>query len=114
VQQVPWTMTHRLARSILRKAPIPRSDAEVGLDPEQTVRQKIEGRSGEALIPSTASRETQRTVDKAIYAMRNRIERFFNRLLTTGRDPIPRTHRELRSLRNPGNHSNLDQVCQRD
>jgi hypothetical protein len=35
---------------------------------------------GGALIPSTANRKIQHTVDKAIYAPCNRIERFFNRL----------------------------------
>ena len=68
---------------------------ELDCDPEQllgdkgydsnAVRQEIEDRGGEALIPSTASRKIQRTVDKAIYALRNRIERFFNRLKNSRR-----------------------------
>ena len=31
------------------------------------------------MIPSLASRKIQHAVDKAVYALRNRIERFFNR-----------------------------------
>jgi transposase len=58
-------------------------------DPQQTlgdkgyddaaVRTDIEQRGGEAVIPSTASRKTQHAVDKAVYALRIRIELFFNR-----------------------------------
>src|SRR5207247_6295587 len=77
----------------------PRKDHEVtaftavmkarGCDPEEmlgdkgydseAVRRDIEQRNGEAVIPSTATRKIQHTVDKAVYALRNRIERFFNR-----------------------------------
>jgi transposase len=49
------------------------------------VRQEIEDCGGKAFIPSTASRKIQRTVDKAIYALRNRIERFFNHLKNSRR-----------------------------
>jgi transposase len=62
---------------------------EIDCDPEQmlgdkgydseAVRRDIEHRSGEAVIPSTATRKIQHAVDKAVYALRNRIERFFNR-----------------------------------
>jgi transposase len=45
----------------------------------QAVRRDIEQRGGEAVIPSLASRKIQHAVDKAVYALRNRIERFFNR-----------------------------------
>ena len=45
----------------------------------QAVRQDIERRGGVAVIPSLASRKIQHAVDKAVYALRNRIERFFNR-----------------------------------
>jgi transposase len=68
---------------------------ELDCDPERllgdkgydsnAVRQEIEDRGGEALIPSTASRKIQHTVDKVIYALRNRIERFFNRLKNSRR-----------------------------
>ena len=62
---------------------------DIDCDPEQmlgdkgydseTVRQDIEQRGGQAMIPSIASRKIQHAVDKALYALRNRIERFFNR-----------------------------------
>jgi transposase len=62
---------------------------EIERDPEQmlgdrgydseAVRNEIEERGGEAAIPSTANRKVQHVVDKALYALRNRIERFFNR-----------------------------------
>jgi transposase len=45
----------------------------------QAVRQDIERRGGAAVIPSLANRKIQHAVDKAVYALRNRIERFFNR-----------------------------------
>jgi transposase len=49
------------------------------------VRQEIEDHGGEALIPTKANRKLQRPVDKAIYGLRNRIERFFNRLKNSRR-----------------------------
>jgi transposase len=62
---------------------------EIDCDPDQmlgdkgydseAVRDEIQQRGGEAAIPSTATRKIQHTVDKAVYALRNRIERFFNR-----------------------------------
>ena len=62
---------------------------EIDCDPEQmlgdkgydseAVRNDIEERGDEAAIPSTATRKIQHAVDKALYALRNRIERFFNR-----------------------------------
>jgi transposase len=62
---------------------------EIERDPEQmlgdrgydseAVRNDIEERGGEAAIPSTANRKVQHVVDKALYTLRNRIERFFNR-----------------------------------
>src|SRR6202011_5732972 len=58
---------------------------EIDCDPEQmlgdkgydseAVRNDIEERGGEAAIPSTATRKIQHAVDKALYALRNRIER---------------------------------------
>ena len=68
---------------------------EVDDDPEQmladkgydsdAVRDDIEERGGEAQIPSKANRKVQHLVDKAIYALRNRIERFFNRIKNSRR-----------------------------
>jgi transposase len=67
----------------------------VDCDPEQllgdkgydsdAVRQEIADRGGEALIPTKSNRKIQYTVDKAIYGLRNRIERFFNRLKNSRR-----------------------------
>lgn len=68
---------------------------DIDCDPEQmlgdkgydseTVRQDIEQRGGQAMIPSIASRKIQHPVDKALYALRNRIERFFNRVKNSRR-----------------------------
>ena len=62
---------------------------DIDCDPEQmlgdkgydseAVRQDIEQRGGQATIPSIASRKIQGAVDKPLYSLRNRIERFFNR-----------------------------------
>jgi len=68
---------------------------EIDCDPEQmlgdkgydseAVRQDIESRGGRAMIPSIASRKIQHAVDKALYALRNRIERFFNHVKNSRR-----------------------------
>jgi hypothetical protein len=57
---------------------------EIDCDPEQmlgekgydseAVRRDIEQRGGEAAIPSTATWKIQHVIDKALYALRNRIE----------------------------------------
>jgi transposase len=59
---------------------------DIDCDPEQmlgdkgydskAVRQDVEQRGGAAVIPSLASRKIQHAVDKAVYALRNRIEGF--------------------------------------
>ena len=49
------------------------------------VRDDIQKRGGEALIPTRATRKVQHLVDKAIYALRNRIERFFNKIKNSRR-----------------------------
>ena len=71
---------------------------EVDCDPEhmlgvrgydsEGVRHDIEQRGGEAAIPSIATRKIQHAVDKALYAIRNRIERFFNRAKNSRRAPV--------------------------
>jgi transposase len=58
--------------------------ADKGYDSDG-VRDDIEKRGGEAVIPTKANRKIQRVVDKAIYALRNRIERFFNRIKNSRR-----------------------------
>jgi len=69
--------------------------AEVDADPEQmladkgydsdAIRQDIKDRGGEPAIPTKANRKEQIIVKKAIYGLRNRIERFFNRLKNSRR-----------------------------
>jgi transposase len=68
---------------------------EVDCDPERmladkgydsdAVRQDIGNRGGEPMIPTKSNRKVQVVVDKAIYGLRNRIERFFNRLKNSRR-----------------------------
>ena len=58
--------------------------ADKGYDSD-AIRDDIEKRGGEAQIPSKVNRKVQRLVDKAIYALRNRIERFFNRIKNSRR-----------------------------
>ena len=58
--------------------------ADKGYDSD-AVRDDIRARGGEALIPTRATRKVQQLVDKAIYALRNRIERFFNRVKNSRR-----------------------------
>jgi transposase len=99
---------------------------DIDCDPEQmlgdkgydseAVRRDIEQRGGEAVIPSLASRKIQHAVDKAVYALRNRIERFFNRAKNSRRDryPIRQAHRELCGFHPADLHSHLDQICPRD
>jgi transposase len=96
---------------------------EIDSDPEQmlgdkgydseAVRNDIEERGGEAAIPSTATRKVQHAVDKALYALRNRIERFFNRAknsrrVATRSDKLMESFAAFVLL---CLHPNLDQVC---
>jgi hypothetical protein len=63
---------------------------ELDCDPEQSlgdksydsdaVREEIADHGSEALIQTKQNPKIQQTADKAIYALRNRIERFVNRL----------------------------------
>ena len=58
--------------------------ADKGYDSD-AIRDDIRKRGGAALIPTRANRKVQQLVDKAIYALRNRIERFFNRIKNSRR-----------------------------
>ena len=40
----------------------------------------VEAREAEAVIPSRRNRKEQREIDRNLYADRNKVERFFNRL----------------------------------
>ena len=44
------------------------------------IRDKVRARGGTPEIPTKKNRHVQHTVNRALYATRNRIERFFNRL----------------------------------
>ena len=69
--------------------------AQIETDPEQrladkgsdsdAVRRDVEARGGEPLIPTKINRKAQIVVQKALYRLRNRIERFLNRLKNSRR-----------------------------
>jgi transposase len=52
--------------------------ADKGYDSD-AIRDDLERRGADPVIPTKSNRKVQRPVDKTKYAMRNRIERFFNR-----------------------------------
>jgi transposase len=58
--------------------------ADKGYDSD-AVRNDIEERGGQALIPTRATRKIQELVKKATYGLRNRIERFFNKIKNSRR-----------------------------
>ena len=49
------------------------------------IRDEVRARGGRPEIPTKKNRHIQHTVNRALYAMRNRIERFFNRLKNSRR-----------------------------
>ena len=53
--------------------------ADKGYDSD-AIRDDLERRGADPVIPTKSNRKVQRPVDKLTYALRNRIERFFNRL----------------------------------
>jgi len=53
--------------------------ADKGYDSD-AVRDDLESRGATSVIPTKANRKVQRPVDPTIYALRNQIERFFNKL----------------------------------
>jgi len=53
--------------------------ADKGYDSD-AIRNDLERRGADPVIPTKSNRKIQKPVDKAKYALRNRIERFFNRL----------------------------------
>jgi transposase len=69
--------------------------AEHGADPEvlladrgydsDAIRDDIRARGGVPEIPTKKSRRVQHSVNRALYALRNRIERFINRLKNSRR-----------------------------
>ena len=68
---------------------------EVDRNPEQLladkaydtnhIRRDIKDRGGQPMIPTKASRKLQAIIEKAVYGLRNRIERFFNRVKNSRR-----------------------------
>ena len=53
--------------------------ANKGYDSD-AIRANLEGRGVDPVIPTKSNRKVQRSTSKAAYAMRNRIERFFNKI----------------------------------
>ena len=58
--------------------------ADKGYDSD-AIRDDVRARGGTPEIPTKKSRRVQHTVNRALYATRNRIERFFNRLKNSRR-----------------------------
>jgi len=53
--------------------------ADKGYDSD-AVRDDIEARGAQPVIPTKSNRKIQRPVDPTLYARRNQVERFFNRI----------------------------------
>src|SRR3954464_476984 len=49
------------------------------------IRDDLEERGAEPVIPTKANRKVQRPVDRKTYSLRNRIERFFNKIKNSRR-----------------------------
>lgn len=65
---------------VQEEAPAPAAMlADKGYDSD-AIRDDLERRGADPVIPTKSNRRIQRPIDKAKYALRNRIERFFNRL----------------------------------
>lgn len=58
--------------------------ADRGYDSD-AIREDIRSRGGEPQIPTKKNRRVQHSVNRALYALRNRIERLFNRLKNSRR-----------------------------
>jgi transposase len=58
--------------------------ADRGYDSD-AIREDVRARGGKPEIPTKKNRRLQHSVDRAIYALRNRIERFINRLKNSRR-----------------------------
>lgn len=54
-------------------------------DDSDPIREDIRARGGTPEIPTRRNRRVQHSVDQALYALRNRIERFINRLKNSRR-----------------------------
>ena len=58
--------------------------ADKGYDSD-AIRDEVRARGGRPEIPTKVNRRVQHTVNRALYATRNRIEHFFNRLKNSRR-----------------------------
>ena len=67
------------------EAPDPKAMlADKGYDSD-AIRGDLKGRGAEPVIPTKSNRKVQRPIDRKLYALRNRIERFFNKLKNSRR-----------------------------
>ncbi len=79
------------------------------------IREDLERRSIESVIPTKSNRKVQRAIDKGTYAMRNRIERFFNKIKHSRR--VATRYDKLASsfpASSNSQPSDADQVCPHD
>ena len=74
--------------------------ADKGYDSD-AIRDEVRARGGTPEIPTKKNRHVQHTVDRALYATRNRIERFFNKLKNSRRWPRATTIPRAASLALP-------------
>jgi transposase len=58
--------------------------ADRGYDSD-AIREDVRSRGGKPQIPTKKNRRVQHSVDRALYTLRNRIERFINRLKNSRR-----------------------------
>ena len=93
VKSVPWSLmiTPGLAVSAVSSRAARRPEAAVwdmilaALTESDAIRDDLEARGAIPVIPTKSNRKVQRPVDPLAYALRNRIERFFNRLMHSRR-----------------------------
>ena len=88
---------------------------DTGYDSD-AIRDEARARGGQPEIPTEKNRIVQRTVNRALYATRNRIERFFNRLkkLPTRRHPIRPHSKQFHGLHKARHNQAVDKLCPRD
>ena len=80
------------------------------------IRDDVLSRGGEPEIPTKKNRRVQHSVNRALYALRNRIERCINRLKNSRRvaNPIRPYRQQLPRLRPARRNPAMDQLCPRD
>lgn len=60
--------------------------ADKGYDADR-IRDDMEAKGGVAVIPMHSGRKVQAAIDQHIYGLRNRVERYFNKLKTPAASP---------------------------